>query len=236
MGLQGQPSVAEGVGRIPACTRKIVQAGPDGGLARLRRGRRREPLVEVPRSEARPFFMDKRPPFVSVGNPVPAATDRPPDWSKTLMRKCAVALVLVLANAPSVLAQVAKDLAIENARAPAVTDTRTVNLPVYMTIRNRSDKDERLLAATTPYADRVELIELRNESGINLPMAADVLLVAPGTSLDLNPLGPRLLLSGLKTPLKAADRFPITLVFEQSGAIEIEVLVDAGAATQAHRH
>jgi copper(I)-binding protein len=181
--------------------------------------------------------MDKRPPFVSMGNPVPTATDRLPEGSKTLMLKCAVALVFMLAIAPSVLAQAAKDaVAIEDARAPAVTDTRTVNLPVYMTIRNRSDKDERLLAATTPYADRVELIELRNEIGINLPMAADVLLVAPGTSLDLNPLGPRLLLSGLKTPLKAADRFPVTLVFEQSGTIEIEVLVEAGATGQAHRH
>ena len=125
------------------------------------------------------------------------------------MLKCAVALVFMLTIAPSVLAQAAKDaVAIEDARAPAVTDTRTVNLPVYMTIRNRSDKDERLLAATTPYADRVELIELRNEIGINLPMAADVLLLAPGTSLDLDPLGPRLLLSGLKTPLKAVTDFP----------------------------
>jgi periplasmic copper chaperone A len=190
----------------------------------------------VPRF-GRGFFVDNRPSFVAVGNPVPAATDRSPEWSKTLMLKCGVALMLMLTIAPSVLAQAAKDaLAIENARAPAVTDTRTVNLPVYMTIRNRGDKDERLVAATTPYADRVELIELRNEIGINLPMAADVLLVAPGTSLDLNPLGPRLLLSGLKTPLEAADRFPITLVFEQSGAIEIEVLVEAGATGQAHRH
>jgi len=182
---------------------------------------------------------------VAAGHAVPAATDRPPDWSKTLMLKCAVApvlvpllvLVLVLTSAPSVVAQATTEtLAIENARSPAVTDSRTVNLPVYMTIRNRGDKDERLLAATTPYADRVELIELRNEIGINLPMAAEVLLVAPGTSLDLNPLGPRLLLSGLKTPLKAAERFPITLVFEQSGAIEIEVLGEAGATGQAHRH
>ncbi|HEU0058603.1 MAG TPA: copper chaperone PCu(A)C [Hyphomicrobiaceae bacterium] len=154
------------------------------------------------------------------------------------MLKCGIALGLVLTIASSVLAQAIKDaIAIENARAPAVTDARTVNLPVYLTIRNRGDKNERLLAATTPHADRVELIELRNEIGISLPMAADVLLVAPGTSLELNPQGPRLLLSGLKTPLKAADRFPITLLFEQSGAIEIEVLVEAGgAAGQAHRH
>jgi len=174
--------------------------------------------------------------LVSAGNAVPETTKRLPEWSKTLMLKCGAALVLVLAIAPSALAQDAKDaLAIENARAPAVTDTRTVNLPVYMTIRNRGDKNERLLAATTPNADKVELIELRNEIGIHLPMATEVLLVAAGASLELNPEGPRLLLSGLKTPLKAADRFPITLVFEPSGAIEIEVLVEA-AAGRAHRH
>jgi periplasmic copper chaperone A len=175
--------------------------------------------------------------LVAARNTGRAASARSPEGSKTLMLKWGVALVLVLSSALSVLAQARKEtLAIDNARAPALADSRTVNLPVYMTIRNRSDKDERLLAATTPYADRVELIELRNEIGINLPMAAEVLLVAPGASLELNAIGPRLLLTGLKMPLKAADRFPITLVFEPSGAIEIEVLVEAGATGQAHRH
>jgi copper(I)-binding protein len=154
------------------------------------------------------------------------------------MRRAGLALALLFAIAPPVLAQSDKQAAVEilNARAPEATDARTVNVPVYMTIRNGLPRDERLLGASTPYADRVDLIELRNEIGLTLPMAADVLRVAPAASLDLNPLGPRLLLSGCRTLLKASETFPLTLIFEQSGPIEVDVMVEGAASRQPHRH
>jgi len=119
-------------------------------------------------------------------------------------------------------------------RAPAMTDAKTIHVPVYMTIKNRGERDERLLAARTPYADKVELIELRQAIGMQLPMAADELLVASGASVELNPDGPRLLLSGVKQPLRASDMFPMTLIFERAGAIDIEVTVATQSA--GHRH
>jgi copper(I)-binding protein len=154
------------------------------------------------------------------------------------MRNAGLALAVVFAIAPAVLAQSDKQAAVEilHARAPEMIDSKTVNVPVYMTIRNGLPTDERLLGASTPYADRVDLIELRHETGFTLPMAADVLRVAPEASLDLNPLGPRLLLSGCKTLLRASDTFPLTLVFEQSGPIEIEVIVEGASSRQPHRH
>jgi copper(I)-binding protein len=154
------------------------------------------------------------------------------------MRKASLALAVVFAIARAVQAQSDKPAAIEilHARAPEMIDSKTVNVPVYMTIRNGLPRDERLLGASTPYADRVDLIELRNEFGLTLPMAAAVLRVAPGASLDLNPLGPRLPLSGCKTLLTASETFPLTLMFEQSGPIEVEVMVEGASSRQPHRH
>ena len=153
------------------------------------------------------------------------------------MRKLALAFSIVLASAG--VAQGGEDEAVEvhDAYAPAMTDTKTINVPVYMTIRNRGRSDERLLAASTSYAEKVELIELRWEMGQSLPMATEALRVAPGASLELNAHGARLLLFGLKQPLYAPQRFAMTLFFERSGPIEIEVVaIDERSAARPHRH
>jgi periplasmic copper chaperone A len=153
------------------------------------------------------------------------------------MRRTSLALAVLGTMAGAVLAQSEQQEAVEilYARAPEMIDTKTVNVPVYMTIRNGLRRDERLLGASTPSAERVDLIELRNEIGLTLPMAANMLQVAPGASLELNPSGPRLLLNGCKTLLRASETFPLTLMFEQSGPIVVEVMVE-GVTRQPHRH
>src|SRR5262245_56392431 len=77
------------------------------------------------------------------------------------MRRANLALAVLLATAGAVPAQSDQQEALEilHARAPEMLDSKTVNVPVYMTIRNGLRKDERLLGASTPYAEKVELIE-----------------------------------------------------------------------------
>jgi periplasmic copper chaperone A len=146
-------------------------------------------------------------------------------------------IFFLLAAMPVALAHSdgAEGLEIGEVHAPAMTNAKTLYLPVYMTIRNRGQDADRLLAARTPYADKVELIELRNQIGMNLPMSTESLLVAPGTSLELNPYGPRLLVSGLKQPLQASASFPMTLVFEKAGPIQIEVTLETQTSGQPNR-
>src|SRR5215510_2534430 len=150
------------------------------------------------------------------------------------MKRGTFASLCLLAAAPLAQPDRPELLEILEPHAPAMTDAKTIHVPVYMTIRNRGERDERLLTARTPYADKVELIELRQAIGMQLPMSADELLVASGTTLELNAYGPRLLLSGVKQPLRAFEMFPMTLVFERAGAIDIEVLV--ATHTAGHRH
>src|SRR5262245_17996424 len=63
------------------------------------------------------------------------------------MRRANLALAVLLATAGAVPAQSDQQEALEilHARAPEMLDSKTVNVPVYMTIRNGLRKDERLL-------------------------------------------------------------------------------------------
>ncbi len=47
--------------------------------------------------------------------------------------------------------------------------------------------------------------------------------VIPGGRLEFTPSGYHLMLLDLKQPLKAGERFPLTLTFEHGGAILISV-------------
>jgi copper(I)-binding protein len=98
----------------------------------------------------------------------------------------------------------------------------------FLTLTNRSNEADRLVAATSPLADRVELhgirvvgpdIAMRQlERGVGLP---------PGTAITLRPRGYHLLLQGLKAPLAKGQRVPVSLTFEKAGAREIELVVEA---------
>ncbi len=53
----------------------------------------------------------------------------------------------------------------------------------------------------------------------------------PGGRLELRPDGYHLMLLDLKQPLKAGERFPMTLTFEHAGTIQISVWVEGFGAT-----
>ena len=47
--------------------------------------------------------------------------------------------------------------------------------------------------------------------------------------VELKPGGLHLMFVGLKAPLKAGDKFPLTLTFEKAGTVEVVVNVEAAA-------
>ncbi len=98
----------------------------------------------------------------------------------------------------------------------------------FFTIVNRSEQADRLVGATSPLADKVELhgikvvgadITMRLlERGVGLP---------PGTPITLKPRGYHLLLQGLRSPLAKGQRVPVSLTFEKASGREIELVVEA---------
>ncbi|MOA52013.1 hypothetical protein D3C78_1752350 [compost metagenome] len=70
-------------------------------------------------------------------------------------------------------------------------------------------------------------MKMQKVEGVDIP-AGGTLTLAPG--------GYHLMLFGLKKPLAADERFPVTLHFQKAGDVKVEILVqkEAPAAGQQH--
>ena len=87
---------------------------------------------------------------------------------------------------------------------------------------NSGRQADRLLGGRTPVASAV-LIQQREAQAWR---TVEALPIAPQSEMPLRHDGPwRISLQGLKAPLQVGDRFPLTLRFERSGAIEVRVWV-----------
>lgn len=112
-----------------------------------------------------------------------------------------------------------------------------VNGAAYMTIRNAGASD-RLVAASAPVADVVEL-HTHVMDGTTIRMRkVETIDITAGTTTELKPGGLHVMLIGLKAPLKAGEKFPLTLRFERAGEVKIDVPVRAidAAATMHGGH
>jgi copper(I)-binding protein len=89
---------------------------------------------------------------------------------------------------------------------------------VFMTVKSLDGRPDRLIAASTPRAGKVELHGAGKGAG--------AFSVGRGKDLVLYGDGPSLLLTGLTSPLHAYDDFRMTLVFERAGRVEIDVMVE----------
>jgi copper(I)-binding protein len=153
--------------------------------------------------------------------------------------RIAVLLSLAVALAPpAAMAHSHKKKALEIVHpwTPAMVEANVANIPVYMKLKNGGGAPERLLSATTPLADKVELIEPKAQGAMTLPTVATALSVPAGGELALSADGPHLLLGGVKKRLSAYDSFKITLVFEKAGRMEIEVMVEEADTKEPDKH
>lgn len=86
---------------------------------------------------------------------------------------------------------------------------------------------DRLMAVQTPVAGRAEVHAVLIEDNTMMMRKVDVLPLPPGGKLMLSPQGSHIMMMELRQPLRAGDSFPMTLVFEKAGPIEIAVPVRA---------
>lgn len=98
------------------------------------------------------------------------------------------------------------------------------DVEVCATIKNIGRTTDRLTGARTPLAKSVEIVE-GGPDGTSRQLVPSV-EIRPGARVELQLSGRRLLLRGVMRALPAWDSFPLTLVFEKAGPIEVEVLVE----------
>jgi len=110
----------------------------------------------------------------------------------------------------------------------------------YMTVVNTGTADDRLVAARSGIAARVEIHEMAMDAGVmRMRELKDGLPVAAGQSVALKPGGSHVMFMGLRQPIKAGDVVDVTLVFEGAGEIAVKLpaaKIGAGAPPEHAGH
>jgi copper(I)-binding protein len=111
------------------------------------------------------------------------------------------------------------------------------NGSVYLTLENRGTSSDRLTAVSTPVAGTAAIhtmsmqnnvMKMREAAGIDMPPRMKMKMI-PGE-------GHHIMLLNLKRALKPGEKFPMTLVFEKAGKVDVSVAVDQVQSTGAMPH
>ena len=133
--------------------------------------------------------------------------------SSTRLRRCAAAIACALLSACGGAAG-SPAITVSDVRAPAPAGP---NGAVYLILRNDGDGDDRLVAAASDVADRVEIhestmrdgtVSMRQVDGVGVPAGGDAVLEAGGFHI---------MLVGVRDDLAEDDTFELTLSFAASG-------------------
>ncbi len=150
----------------------------------------------------------------------------------TALRALTAALVLLAAPATAETLAEADALAIADGSAHAAGPAARAGAG-YVTLTNTGDVDDRLVSATSPAAERVELHEHLLEDGIaRMTEIEGGIPVPAGETVTLEQGGMHIMFLGL-TDAWGPDEVAVTLVFEQAGEIEVVLPV---AAAPSHGH
>ncbi len=129
----------------------------------------------------------------------------------------------------------AGDLQLEDAFTKAMLPGQPVG-GGFVTVHNGGSQDDRLVKATSPVADRVELHEMAMQGDVMKMRKLDTGIVVPaGGAVELKPGGLHLMFMDVKTPFKEGDSVPVTLTFETAGDVEIMLPVRS-ASPAGHDH
>lgn len=107
---------------------------------------------------------------------------------------------------------------------------------VSMRIRNVGKRPDRLVGATSPAADSVEIVSATPVAPAKpaAPTPPPTIPIPQGAVSELGRNGAHLVMKGLKARLTAYALVPVTLRFERAGAVAIEVMIEEKATDDPH--
>ena len=107
----------------------------------------------------------------------------------------------------------------------------------FMTLKNAGASAARVVGASSPAAARVEMHVTTHEGNVMQMREVPAYEVPAGGTFVLAPGGAHLMLFGLKRPLQAGERVPLTLKLEGGGEVKAELQVQKlGARAPGHHH
>lgn len=118
---------------------------------------------------------------------------------------------------------------------PGVEPKREGLTALYMVIHNDGREADRLIGVETEVAQTAELHRTTVNGGVKRMELVPSIDLPAGGRVALEPGGYHVMLIGLRRPLRAGGRFPVTLVFERAGRLHLEAEVRETARHQ-HRY
>jgi copper(I)-binding protein len=103
----------------------------------------------------------------------------------------------------------------------------------YFVIHSQSTDEDALVSASSPIAEKAELHTHVMLGEVMKMQQIDSVGVPAGGQAIFAPGGNHVMLFGLKKPLVAGESFPLTLVFEKAGAVDVQVNVEQDAPVAA---
>jgi len=116
------------------------------------------------------------------------------------------------------------DIVIENAYIRETIPGTSIS-SAYMTIINSSDKNIKLLGATSEISKRIEIHEHTMADGMMRMRQRENIEIAAKSNVVLQPSGYHLMIFDLKQPLRHAQNVTITLQFSNDASVEVKLPV-----------
>ena len=165
-------------------------------------------------------------------NPAPRRQSFETDVTRDLPLAVLMLAVVCSALGPAASGHeaVAGDVAIDHPWAPASLSVKARSGAVYFAVYNSGSRTERLTGASTHVAGRAVLHVHEAEGSVMRMRRVEAIEIPPGATVELAPGGLHVMLTGLRTPLVKGMTFPLTLVFESAGEVDVDVVIEAAAA------
>lgn len=107
----------------------------------------------------------------------------------------------------------------------------STNGAAYLTLVNHAMNADRLIAGSSPIAERVEFHKHVHSGSVMKMQRIEVVDIGAHDAVTMAPGGMHVMLLGLKKPLSAGDSFPLTLTFDKAGTTTVTVKVEARSTT-----
>ena len=91
---------------------------------------------------------------------------------------------------------------------------------------------DRLTAASSPVAKKVELHTMSMEGAVMRMRPLAAIDIPAGQTVTLSPGGMHIMLLGLTQPLHQGQSFPLTLSFEHAGPLQVTVAIEKAGAME----
>lgn len=124
------------------------------------------------------------------------------------------------------------DLKVEMVKANLTLPTETG--AVYMTITNNTDEEEKLVAASVPGCDAVELHEMTMDGEVMVMRQVEggEIVIPAGETVELKQGGLHVMCIGKTGEYAVGDTVPVTLEFAKAGTMEVQAEVIAPGEMQ----